>query len=219
MLNYKKTAFPDGTAVLDLERERLDRIREMVWQTDTIVTKRSWGYIGDDDFKSADQLVDELVDIVSKNGVLLLNVGPMADGTIPRKTSDILIEIGSWLDVNGEAIYQSRPWHTFGEGPHLVCERERRSRPYEPFTAEDIRFTTRAGNIYVICLDWPDKELKVESLSSRTFLSSNGISDVQLLGSAQKLKWSQDGTGLTIELPSEMPCKYAFVFKIILNRD
>jgi alpha-L-fucosidase len=86
-----------------------------------------------------------------------------------------------------------------------------------PFTAEDIRFTTRAGNIYAICLDWPGKELKIKSLSSRTFLSSGGISDVQLLGAAQKLKWSQDGSALRIELPAEQPCKYAFVFKIVLN--
>ncbi|MHC4756651.1 MAG: alpha-L-fucosidase C-terminal domain-containing protein, partial [Planctomycetota bacterium] len=82
---------------------------------------------------------------------------------------------------------------------------------------EDIRFTTRAGNIYVICLDWPGEQLKVKALSSRTFLSSEGISDVKLLGSTEKLKWSQDGTGLTIQLPSERPCKYAFVFKVILN--
>jgi alpha-L-fucosidase len=182
-----------------------------------MVTRRSWGYIGDDDFKSVDQLVDMLVDVVSKNGVLLLNVGPRADGTIAKKARDILIEIGSWLDVNGEAIYDTRPWYTFGEGPNLICRRERRSRPYVPFTAEDIRFTTKVGSIYAICLDWPGQELKIQSLSSRTFLSTDGISDVQLLGAGQKLKWSQDGNALKIELPAEKPCKYAFVFKIVLN--
>jgi len=217
VLNYKKNAFPDGAAVLDLERHRLDHIHKTVWQTDTMVTRRSWGYIGDDDFKSVDQLVDMLVDVVSKNGVLLLNVGPRADGTIPKKARDILIEIGRWLDVNAEAIYHTRPWHTFGEGPNLTSRRERRSRPYVPFTAEDIRFTTKAGSIYAICLDWPGKELKIHSLSSRTFLCDGGISDVQLLGAAQNLKWSQDGSALKIELPPEQPCKYAFVFKIVLN--
>jgi len=217
VLNYKKQAFPDGAAVLDLERDRLDHIRRTVWQTDTMVTRRSWGYIGDDDFKSVDQLVDMLVDVVSKNGVLLLNVGPRADGTIPKKARDILLEIGGWLDVNAEAIYDTRPWHTFGEGPNLICRRERRSRPYVPFTAEDIRFTTRARTIYALCLDWPGQELKIRSLSSRTFLSADGISDVQLLGPDRKLKWSQDGNALKIELPAEQPCKYAFVFKIVLN--
>jgi alpha-L-fucosidase len=217
VLNYKKQAFPDGAAVLDLERDRLDHIRRTVWQTDTMVTRRSWGYIGDDDFKSVDQLVDMLVDVVSKNGVLLLNVGPRADGTIPKKARDILLEIGDWLDVNAEAIYDTRPWHTFGEGPNLICRRERRSRPYVPFTAEDIRFTTRARTIYAICLDWPGQELKIRALSSRTFLSTDGISDVQLLGADLKLKWSQDGNALKIELPAQQPCKYAFVFKIVLN--
>jgi len=217
VLNYKDQAYPDGAAVLDLERHRLNHIRKTVWQTDTMVTRRSWGYIGDDDYKSVDQLIDMLVDVVSKNGVLLLNVGPRADGTITKKARNILTEIGSWLDINGEAIYDTRPWHTFAEGPHLSSPRERRSRPYVPFTAEDIRFTTKARSIYAICLAWPGQELKIQSLSSRTFLSTDGISDVQLLGASQKLKWSQDGNALKIELPAEQPCKHAFVFKIVLN--
>jgi len=217
VLNYKKDAFPDGAAVLDLERHRLDHIRGMVWQTDTMVTRRSWGYIGDDDYKSVDQLVDMLVDVVSKNGVLLLNVGPRADGTITKKARNILTEIGSWLDVNAEAIYDTRPWHTFGEGPNLTCKRERRSRPYVPFTAEDVRFTTKARSIYAICLDWPGQELTIKSLSTRTFLGSERISDIKLLGAAERLKWSRDDRGLRIELPATRPCRHAFVLRISLE--
>jgi len=222
VLQYKKKAFPDGTAVLDLERGKLDRIRFMVWQTDTSISRKSWGYIENDEFKSVDSLVDDLVDIVSKNGVLLLNVGPKADGTIPDEAKDIFLGIGKWLQINGEAIYDTRPWHTYGEGPtkgqtgHMA---EKRGRKFSAFTAEDIRFTTKANVLYAICLDWPGKELTIKSLSTRTFLSSGGISDVRLLGAKEKLKWSRDDTGLKIELPAEKPCEYAFVFKISLNAE
>ena len=219
VLQYKKKALPDGTAVLDLERGKLDEIRFMVWQTDTSISRKPWGYIENDEFKSVDSLVDDLVDIVSKNGVLLLNVGPKADGTIPDEAKDILLGIGKWLDINGEAIYGTRPWHTYGEGStkgqtgHMA---ERDSK-YTAFTVEDIRFTTKDNVLYAICLDWPGKEVTIKSLSTRTFLSRGGISGICLLGAKEKLKWSRDDKGLKVELPAEKPGDYAFVFKITLK--
>lgn len=217
VLQYKKEGYPPGIAVLDIERGKLNEVRDMVWQTDTAVSKKSWGYIKDDEFKSVDRLVDDLADIVSKNGCLLLNVGPRPDGTIPQEAVDILLGIGKWLDLNGEAIYGTRPWHTFGEGPtksggHL---QEKRDTPY---TAEDIRFTTKGKNLYAICLDWPGEEVIIRSLSSGSPLDAEKIKRIRMLGARKKLTWSQSEEGLTIQLPKERPCDNAYVIKIALKQ-
>jgi alpha-L-fucosidase len=219
VLQYKRDAFPYGTAVLDIERGKLDRIGPMVWQTDTSVSWESWGYIENDHFKTADSLVDDLVDIVSKNGVLLLNVGPRADGTIPDQAANILREIGKWLEVNGEAIYGTRPWHTYGEGPTNIHADSFGERKSQPFTAKDIRFTTKGNILYAICLDWPGEEVNIESLSKRTFLGSDEITSISLLGSRDKLAWSRDENGLKIKLPAQKPGDYAYVFKITLGNE
>ena len=103
--------------MLDVERGELADIRPLYWQTDTSVSNKSWGYIQNDTFKTPEFIVHQLIDIVSKNGNLLLNVGPRSDGTIPSEVQQVLREIGSWLQVNGEAIYGTRPWRVYGEGP------------------------------------------------------------------------------------------------------
>ena len=115
-------SFPDTAGVLDIERGQLAAIRPLFWQTDTSVSKNSWGHVADQQYKTVDSIVDDLVDIVSKNGSLLLNIGPRADGTIPEPEQEMLRQIGRWLDVNGEAIYGTRPWAIFGEGPTTVVE-------------------------------------------------------------------------------------------------
>jgi len=219
VLQYKNKAFPDGSAVLDLERGKMDRIRFMVWQTDTSISRKSWGYIENDEFKSTDSLVDDLIDIVSKNGVLLLNVGPKADGTLPDEARDIFLGIGKWLSLNGQAIYGTRPWHMYGEGPTQggsghMAERKGQAAAY---SGSDIRFTTKPTVLYAICLDWPGKEVLISSLSSSTFLCRGGIADIRMLGDGQALKWSRDATGLKVELPEARPCDYAYVLKIRLN--
>ena len=111
----------DHSAVLDLERGQLSDIRPLSWQTDTSVSNKSWGYIKDDTFKSPEFVVHQLIDIVSKNGNLLLNIGPRSDGTIPEEVQQVLLDIGAWLDVNGDAIYGTRPWRIYGEGPTKVA--------------------------------------------------------------------------------------------------
>jgi len=136
-INYKKhggESFPDGAGVLDIERGQLAVIRPYFWQTDTSVSKNSWGYVKNQDYKTVDSLVDDLVDIVSKNGALLLNIGPKPDGTIPEPEQEMLLEIGRWLKVNGASIYGTRPWRVYGEGPTRVVEGPFGDTKRKPFT-------------------------------------------------------------------------------------
>ena len=120
VLTYKGESMPANVATLDLERGKMDQLRLLPWQTDTSISIKSWGYVEHDEYRDPKSLIDELVDVVSKNGNLLLNVGPKADGTIPEEARSVLLQMGEWLQTNGEAIYGSRPWVLYGEGPTLV---------------------------------------------------------------------------------------------------
>ncbi len=214
-INYKKEAFPERAAVLDIERGKLDSLRKLFWQTDTSVSIKSWGYIENDTFRTPDSLVDDLVDIVSKNGCLLLNLGPRPDGTIPDEAQRILLEMGRWLAVNGEAIYRTRPWHLSGEGPTEVVGGSFKDTAGKSFTAQDIRFTTRDGKLYAIALAWPESGgVTIKSLASDAPQTPRAIKSVRLLGSKARLKWAQSAAGLTVELPPEKPCDYALALEI-----
>lgn len=215
VINYKLGAFPEQTAVLDVERGQLDSISAHPWQTDTSVSKRSWGYIRDDEFKTAGSLVHDLADIVSKNGSLLLNIGPRPDGTIPEPVERILLDIGRWLEVNGEAIYGSRPWTVFGEGPTQVAAGSFKDAERAAFTSEDIRFTTKGDVLYAILLDWPgDNRAVIKSLAENGPGAGRAIGNVELLGSRAPLKWTRTAAALVVELPAERPCSYAYALKL-----
>ena len=214
VINYKHQAFPEDVAVYDIERGQRAGINPRFWQTDTSVSRNSWGYVTNQDYKSAGQIVKDLVDIVSKNGCLLLNIGPRPDGTIPEPEEQILLGIGEWLALNGEAIYGTRPWKVFGEGPTHVSEGQFTDTKRSAFTGQDIRFTTKGDTLYAIALAWPGNSITINALGSAAGLWSGDIADVQLLGHPGKLTWQHNADGLTIRLPDQPPCQHAFVFKI-----
>lgn len=214
--NFDHDAFPEGTVIYDLERGKLPGIRELPWQTDTSIGKNSWSHVTNWKSKTANQLVDDLVDIVSKNGNLLLNVGPKADGTIPEDQEKILLQIGDWLAVNGEAIYETKYWKTFGEGPTEVKKGHHSEGKNQDLSSKDIRFTVKNNNLYAIVLDWPeDGKVNITTLSKDAEHAKGlKISNVKVLGSSEKIEWSQTDDGLRVTMPNKKPCDFAYVIAL-----
>jgi alpha-L-fucosidase len=209
VINYKFDAFEPGTAVHDIERGYQAAIQSEPWQTCTSVSKNSWGYISHHVYKEAAPIIHHLIDIVSKNGCLLLNVGPKPDGTIPDEEQALLREIGCWLQVNGEAIYGSRPWRVPGEGPTIVTAGQFNDNDLT-FTAQDIRFTTQGERLFAITLGEPHETVVIKSLAAER------IRAVKLLGYEPALAWMQHETGLRIQAPPPRAIRHAWVFEICL---
>jgi alpha-L-fucosidase len=173
------------------ERTRMQRISLEKWETCDSLDPTSWGYnrrLPISQYMTANELVDYLVDVVSKNGNLLINVGPTAEGVIPPIMQQTLRGVGEWLRVNGEAIYGTRPWETFKDG--------------------NVRFTRKGNTLYAIALEWPEEELRLTSLAGKPVLK------VELLGSSEAIAWKAEPDALVIQPPSRRPCKYAYTFRI-----
>jgi alpha-L-fucosidase len=216
VITYKGPAFHEHSAVMDFERGAAGSVLPSPWQAGTSVSWRSWGYIDDDSFKEPGLIIREFVDIVSKNGNLLLNVGPKPDGTIPDEAVAIFREIGRWTSVNGPAIFGSRPWKVDGEGPTeppkgAFSEGKLKTLTYTP---EDMRFTTRGDSIYAIFLAWPERQARIRALGSHSPNAPGKVSHVRLLGHDGNLRWHQAADALVIETPSQKPCDHAFAFEI-----
>ena len=226
-INFKHHAFPPGVGVYDVERGQLAEIRDEFWQTDTSAARNSWCYTGNNDYKRPADLVGDLVDIVSKNGALLLNVGPRADGIIPDEDVTILTAIGDWLLVYGEAIYGTRPWKLYGEGPTQVVEGSFKDTARERFTAADIRFTQRLNLtdgitrqfIYATALAVPEnRRMTITSLGRNAEHAPADILGVSLVTGRWRgdnpldFTW-QDGA-LIVELPEHLPSEIAVSVRI-----
>ena len=215
IITYKQVAMQKNSALLDLERGQLASINPDYWQTDTSVSNKSWGYIENDTFKSPAFIVHQLVDVVSKNGNLLMNIGPRADGTIPDEVQKVLLAVGEWLKINGDAIYGTRPWKIFGEGPTLVKSGPFHDTETQAYTAQDFRFTTKGSYLYAIQLAWPATgETVIESLGTNA-TTTQLIQSVQMLGTDTKLAFEQKQNGLHIKLPDKRSEQPAYAFRIV----
>lgn len=206
--------------VWDVERGAPDKIQEMPWQTCSCIG--DWHYnisvYENNRYKTAKAVIQMLVDVVSKNGNLLLNIPVRGDGTIDEKELAVVEGIASWMDDNKESIFDTRPWKVFGEGPSAEAANPLRAQGFNEgrvkFTAKDIRFNQNGKILFATLMGVPDDNIKIKNLGSSAF---NGkISKIELLGSKEKIKWVQNADNLEIEKPTKVPNDIALVFKILL---
>lgn len=221
IITRKGTHLPKGVGALDIERGKMTGMGEELWQTDDSVATNSWCYVEGLQVKPSEELVHELIDIVAKNGVLLLNVAPKADGTFPQDQKDQLKAIGDWLKVNGEAIYATRPWKFHGEGPHLFDRGRGLGKIKQDqikFSAKDIRYTqSKCGKtLYAILLGLPTQKLTL------TAVQVNKVGDgakVTLLGRDAPLPFEVNGKKQLVVDASAVnsdnaPCDFAYSLKL-----
>ena len=214
-INYKREAFAPGTATFDVERGALSGISPVPWQTCTAIGKNSWGYTRDNEFKSSRQIICDLIDIVSKNGNLLLNVGPRPDGTITEEETAVLQDLGRWLETNGEGIYDTIPWKTFGEGSCNTVDGFFTDGEEKGYTAEDFRFTYKGGTVYAFQLRPDGRDVTIRSFRANGMYDF-GIEKVSLLGCDGEIKCSRDGEGLHITLPESVNTELPLCFRVTL---
>jgi alpha-L-fucosidase len=193
----------------DMERGVLKGIKSNPWQTDTSIG--DWYYNRNWKFRPVSWVIHMLADIVSKNGNLLLNVVQRPDGSLDPEVEAMLGELGSWMEVNGEAIYGTRPWLVYGEGS--IRAKGGAFKEDFSYTSRDVRFTMHGGILYAIVLGWPaDGKVTIRSLAEVP--DGGKITDISLLGSKESPKWSRDGLGLTVMLPAKKLSDAAIVLRI-----
>lgn len=200
---YKHDAMAFGSGIVDMERGKFAQAQPYHWQTDTAIARNSWCYTTSLVYKSANEIICYLADVVSKNGNLLLNVGPKADGSFAEEDVGILQELGRWLAVNGEAVYETKPWRCAGEGPTKETEGQFSDSEATVYTSEDFRFTAGHGCIYAVCLHYPENgRITIRSLSSTKDANKPDfhgiIKNVELLGFAERPEYHMDEEGLHI---------------------
>ena len=218
---YKHDAMAFGSGIVDVERGKFADAKPYLWQTDTAIARNSWCHTTSLDYKSSRELIHYLIDVVSKNGNLLLNVGPKADGSFAEEDLSILRDIGDWLAVNGEAVYDARPWRYAAEGPTVETEGQFSDASAPAYTTQDFRFTAGNGCIYAACLHFPENgSVTIRSLAASSDANKphfHGIiRNVETLGFDERPVYAIDREGLHITaktVHSHLPV----VFKIYVE--
>jgi len=209
------------------DNEIADRAPGFEWENPGTLNS-TYGYSRtDNNWIDPHEVVFRLVDIVSKGGNYLLNVGPTAEGLIPQPSIDRLMEVGAWLETNGESIYGTSPWRVYGQGPRYEQEAAKARGKGAPSAGAapnagpgqavpEIRFTAKNKAVYAICLAWPDRDLQVSALG-RKAAGGEEIAAASMLGSKETIRWRQSGEGLSLSAPKKPPCRQAYVYKIELR--
>lgn len=216
VVTRKQDDLPLNASIEDYEKGRPAKLMDRWWLTDDTISRGSWCYTQGLKIKSTARVLHDFIDIVAKRGCLLLNISPKADGTIPQNQKRVLHNLGAWLEVNGEAIYATRPWATFGEGPTRLKKGGHFVKGVS-YTAQDVRYTqSKDGDtLYAIALGWPSDDLVLDQVR----VSSPDEGTVALLGRDGKLTASTNDEGsVVIDVPNlpkaQRPCEHAFVFKL-----
>lgn len=231
VLTHKQEDFPANVGVYDIECGSFEEAKDFPWQTDDRLEDNvTWCMVQNPKYKPAIRIIHQLCDIVSKNGNLLLNVGPYADGSFHPEAKKILFEIGDWLKINGEAIYNTRPFTTASEGPTSVKDANYDVEMVNAqlnneagdagdvvsniFTAKDFRFTQNGNNVFAIAMGWPkDGILKIKTLKKGAI----DIASLSLLGCDEVLSYQQTEDDLEVTLPQSRPCDHAYALKITMK--
>jgi alpha-L-fucosidase len=207
----------EGRWVRDIERGASEGISEDPWQTDTSIA--DWFYTPGVKYRSASEIIQMLIDIVSKNGNLLLNVVQTPEGDLDKEVWQVLEDIARWMADNGEAIYGTRPWVVYGEGPSVVAAQEKGPfgglKDVRDYKQGDLRFTAKGKTIYAFCLEKPESDIHISSLGLKT-ATGRKIKSISLLGSAEKLKWTQNDEEVVVRKPLQLPGYNTVVFLVNL---
>ena len=215
VIDFKDFALNWKAGTRDFERGQLDHIEADTGRPTPPSATRAGATSSTTPFKSPEFLVRQLVDIVSKNGNLLLNFGPKSDGTIPDQVRTTLLDMGAWLKVNGEAVYGTRPWKTFGEGPTKVEAGAFHDTDTKPYTSEDFRFTSKGATVYAIGMACPaDGKATIHSLGWAHEGSALPIGAVELLGSTDKVSLDAGRRCAQSDAAGRGEVLYAYVLKL-----